>query len=156
MRLRNKREIKKACAFNICVINCISCNGVFGAVIMQRLVDLSRKEVISMKEGIHPEYKECKVTCACGNTFMTKSHRKRSERTFAQRAIHSLQDSRNSHTEADELKNSRTSTILTKKEDSDNRFSSETSFTHISADVSSKGRLFFYGETFKIFLCFIL
>ncbi|MFQ8602981.1 MAG: 50S ribosomal protein L31, partial [Anaerovoracaceae bacterium] len=21
-----------------------------------------------MKEGIHPEYKECKVTCACGNT----------------------------------------------------------------------------------------
>lgn len=73
MRLRNKREIKKACAFNICVINCISCNGVFGAVIMQRLVDLSRKEVISMKEGIHPEYKECKVTCACGNTFMTRS-----------------------------------------------------------------------------------
>ena len=26
-----------------------------------------------MKQGIHPEYKECKVTCACGNTFMTKS-----------------------------------------------------------------------------------
>ena len=26
-----------------------------------------------MKKGIHPEYKECKVTCACGNTFMTKS-----------------------------------------------------------------------------------
>lgn len=26
-----------------------------------------------MKEGIHPEYMECKVTCACGNTFMTKS-----------------------------------------------------------------------------------
>ncbi|MFR1366735.1 50S ribosomal protein L31, partial [Lentihominibacter sp.] len=21
-----------------------------------------------MKKGIHPEYKECKVTCACGNT----------------------------------------------------------------------------------------
>jgi len=31
------------------------------------------KEVISMKEGIHPDYKECKVTCACGNTFVTKS-----------------------------------------------------------------------------------
>ena len=27
----------------------------------------------SMKQGIHPDYKECKVTCACGNTFMTKS-----------------------------------------------------------------------------------
>ena len=26
-----------------------------------------------MKKGIHPEYKECKVTCACGNTFVTKS-----------------------------------------------------------------------------------
>ena len=26
-----------------------------------------------MKKGIHPEYKECKVTCACGNTFMTRS-----------------------------------------------------------------------------------
>jgi large subunit ribosomal protein L31 len=27
----------------------------------------------NMKEGIHPGYKECKVTCACGNTFMTLS-----------------------------------------------------------------------------------
>ncbi|HWQ80117.1 MAG TPA: 50S ribosomal protein L31, partial [Anaerovoracaceae bacterium] len=26
-----------------------------------------------MKEGIHPKYKECTVTCACGNTFVTKS-----------------------------------------------------------------------------------
>jgi len=26
-----------------------------------------------MKEGIHPAYKECTVTCACGNTFETKS-----------------------------------------------------------------------------------
>ena len=33
----------------------------------------SRKERKSMKEGIHPDYKECKVTCACGNTFVTKS-----------------------------------------------------------------------------------
>ena len=23
-----------------------------------------------MKEGIHPEYKECEVTCACGNSFL--------------------------------------------------------------------------------------
>jgi large subunit ribosomal protein L31 len=28
-----------------------------------------------MKPGIHPEYKETQVTCACGNTFMTKSTR---------------------------------------------------------------------------------
>lgn len=26
-----------------------------------------------MKEGIHPKYQECKVTCACGETFQTRS-----------------------------------------------------------------------------------
>jgi large subunit ribosomal protein L31 len=26
-----------------------------------------------MKSGIHPEYKETNVTCACGNTFVTRS-----------------------------------------------------------------------------------
>ena len=26
-----------------------------------------------MKEGIHPKYGTCKVTCACGNTFETGS-----------------------------------------------------------------------------------
>jgi len=26
-----------------------------------------------MKEGIHPEYKTALVTCACGNTFTTRS-----------------------------------------------------------------------------------
>ena len=26
-----------------------------------------------MKKDIHPEVKDCKVTCVCGNTFMTKS-----------------------------------------------------------------------------------
>ena len=34
---------------------------------------IAAKEVKIMKEGIHPDYKECKVTCACGNTFVTKS-----------------------------------------------------------------------------------
>lgn len=29
-----------------------------------------------MKKGIHPEYKECVVKCACGNTFTTRSTRK--------------------------------------------------------------------------------
>jgi len=28
-----------------------------------------------MKQGIHPEYVECTVTCACGNTFTTRSTR---------------------------------------------------------------------------------
>lgn len=26
-----------------------------------------------MKEGIHPNYKDVKVSCACGETFTTKS-----------------------------------------------------------------------------------
>lgn len=26
-----------------------------------------------MKKGIHPKYEACKVTCACGNTFETRS-----------------------------------------------------------------------------------
>lgn len=26
-----------------------------------------------MKQGIHPEYKNARVTCACGNTFETRS-----------------------------------------------------------------------------------
>ena len=29
-----------------------------------------------MKQGIHPEYYEAKVTCACGNTFTTGSTQK--------------------------------------------------------------------------------
>ncbi len=29
-----------------------------------------------MKEGIHPAYHECTVTCACGETFTTGSVRK--------------------------------------------------------------------------------
>lgn len=26
-----------------------------------------------MKQGIHPEYKDIKVTCSCGNSFVTRS-----------------------------------------------------------------------------------
>ena len=29
-----------------------------------------------MKKGIHPEYGECTVICACGNTFKTHSTKK--------------------------------------------------------------------------------
>jgi len=28
-----------------------------------------------MKKDIHPDYVECRVTCACGNTFTTRSTR---------------------------------------------------------------------------------
>ncbi len=26
-----------------------------------------------MKDGIHPKYVDCKVTCACGNSFVTRA-----------------------------------------------------------------------------------
>ncbi|MFV0481482.1 MAG: 50S ribosomal protein L31 [Campylobacteraceae bacterium] len=29
-----------------------------------------------MKKDIHPEYVECTVTCACGNSFTTMSNKK--------------------------------------------------------------------------------
>jgi large subunit ribosomal protein L31 len=29
-----------------------------------------------MKEGIHPEYFDCTITCSCGNTFKTRSTKK--------------------------------------------------------------------------------
>ncbi len=32
-----------------------------------------KREVLKMKKDLHPEYKDCKVTCACGNEFTTKS-----------------------------------------------------------------------------------
>jgi len=28
---------------------------------------------LALKEGIHPEYREAKVVCACGETFVTRS-----------------------------------------------------------------------------------
>jgi large subunit ribosomal protein L31 len=29
-----------------------------------------------MKKSVHPEYLECTVTCACGNSFTTRSTKK--------------------------------------------------------------------------------
>lgn len=34
---------------------------------------VKEKESVKVKEGIHPKYQECKVVCACGNTFTTRS-----------------------------------------------------------------------------------
>ncbi len=30
-----------------------------------------------MRKGIHPEYMDCDVTCACGNRFTIRSNRKK-------------------------------------------------------------------------------
>jgi len=32
-------------------------------------------EVDPMKKGIHPEFMDCKVTCACGNEFTVRSNK---------------------------------------------------------------------------------
>lgn len=38
--------------------------------------NLRGKRGFTMKEGIHPEFFEAKVTCGCGNTFTTGSTKK--------------------------------------------------------------------------------
>jgi large subunit ribosomal protein L31 len=34
---------------------------------------MPNKEMMKMKEGIHPKYQECLVSCACGYSFTTRS-----------------------------------------------------------------------------------
>jgi large subunit ribosomal protein L31 len=41
--------------------------------IPDRSIFRGRRYKVIMKEGIHPEYKDTKVTCACGNEFETRS-----------------------------------------------------------------------------------
>jgi large subunit ribosomal protein L31 len=38
--------------------------------------NLEGKEVIPVKEGIHPAYQEAEVVCACGSRFTTGSTKK--------------------------------------------------------------------------------
>ena len=41
-----------------------------------RSIELKGKEVKIMREGIHPAYYQAKVTCNCGNEFVTGSTKK--------------------------------------------------------------------------------
>ena len=41
--------------------------------IINRKLLLMHKEVKRMKNGIHPEYKEATIRCACGNAVATKT-----------------------------------------------------------------------------------
>ena len=42
----------------------------YGMIIFSRnLVTIKRRGEYKMKEGIHPEYKETTITCACGNVL---------------------------------------------------------------------------------------
>lgn len=40
---------------------------------MLSCLDGHEARIQPMKAGIHPEYRRCMVTCACGNTFETRS-----------------------------------------------------------------------------------
>lgn len=42
-------------------------------VIYLGVMNITCKEVKVMKDGIHPNYQQCTVKCACGATYETKS-----------------------------------------------------------------------------------
>ena len=52
------------------------------------------RKVNNMREGIHPEYHECKVTCNCGNEFTTGSTKDSIHVEVCSSVIRSTQDSR--------------------------------------------------------------
>ena len=45
----------------------------YGCCIINRNYNFCHKEVKRMKAGLHPEYKEATIKCACGNTVATKT-----------------------------------------------------------------------------------
>lgn len=71
------------------------------------------KEVTLMKEGIHPNYNQTTIRCACGEVIETGSTKKTFALISAQNAIRSLQVSRSSLIPADVLIVSTSVSILT-------------------------------------------
>ena len=47
-----------------------------GCVIIEKLKSAVRKVIVQMKKDIHPEYYQAKVTCVCGESFVTGSTKK--------------------------------------------------------------------------------
>jgi len=47
--------------------------GRFEEGLFQESKEVERKREEAMKKGIHPQYVDATVTCACGNTFQTRS-----------------------------------------------------------------------------------
>ena len=56
-----------------------------------------------MREGIHPNYQECTVTCNCGNTFKTGSTKSELRVEVCSKCHPSIQDSRKLHRLVDVL-----------------------------------------------------
>ncbi len=45
-------------------------------VVTELIIKISKIEVTKMKEGIHPNYQETTIKCACGNEIPTRSTKK--------------------------------------------------------------------------------
>ncbi len=63
-----------------------------------------------MRKGIHPDYQEADVTCACGESFKTRSTK--NGLRSAPNATPSSQGNRNSSTVPDALRNSGINTVI--------------------------------------------
>ena len=71
-----------------------------------------------MKEGIHPNYVETTITCACGNVIKTRSTKENIELKSAPSAILSTPVSRSLLIQADVLTASRSVSVWTSNFDS--------------------------------------
>ena len=49
------------------------CYNIFAYLFSMAKMFVMAEGVKFMKKGIHPEVKDCKVTCVCGESFTTKS-----------------------------------------------------------------------------------
>ena len=65
-----------------------------------------------MKQGIHPDYKQTTIKCACGEIIETGSTKETSQSKFVQNVILSSQVSRSSLIQAAVLKNSERNLVL--------------------------------------------
>lgn len=68
-------ELKKYLRATVSRANMIRLAKRSGAFECRFTYNSDEKEEQNMKKGIHPDYKECTVSCACGNTFKTMSTR---------------------------------------------------------------------------------
>ena len=73
-----------------------------------------------MKKGIHPEVKDCTVTCACGETFTCKSTKIVSVLKYVLNVIHSILENKVEHLVLDVLINSTKNMDLINKNQQNN------------------------------------
>src|SRR5262245_21869367 len=72
---RSERRHGAACAWATCRRGVSPYNDVSRSICPLPRARWPECEIV-MKEGIHPKYEECTVTCGCGNKFTTRSTKK--------------------------------------------------------------------------------